>query len=621
MATVGVRLLPSEETTPRLETGGRRHGWPDAVAYREAIQHPSAHITDRFLSGATVALDRRGLPLAYTGRFAVVFRVTLPDDSLWALRCYTSPPQGLLDERAERYACLESALQADGIRGLFAPFRYIPDGIQVGGQRYPALAMPWIPGETLGRFVEKNREDPAALLTLARTMGEVLRRLQTVGVAHGDWQHDNILVSEGGRRITFVDYDGVYAHSLAQCPPTEQGHPNYQHPSRTGTLGYGPDIDRFPCHLIQTALTALAVEPSLWDSFNDGESLVFRRVDLEDPAESTAFASVRLVSHSAPELGTLLRTLEESCKSGVAPAIADTTLFDRVAARMGVVLGHPTLEPLTTSPALNKRMAVTVAQQEVEAETEKASLTAEISAEARRWFETVKTGLKRQKAQEQIHLWGMRAFFAAILGYILLYPFPEQTLRVFISMFAIMVGTAIGYYLWPRNLEGIQIDEAMEQNIAQLEFTGSLFDDVNRRLRTINKNPANLSTIAYVAAALQSIRLDDPKVADRIGLSADDQRRLLTAGIERLSDLPADLPIPLSEATRNRLYQFKQAMMDTAREAYEGLSLERRAIQLERDRLEAERMGLTDTDNQLRRRASQIGSGSFGRFLWRVLSG
>ena len=50
--------------------------WPDAVTYREAIQQPDRALFDPALSRGTVRLDRLGLPVAYTGRFAVVFRLT-----------------------------------------------------------------------------------------------------------------------------------------------------------------------------------------------------------------------------------------------------------------------------------------------------------------------------------------------------------------------------------------------------------------------------------------------------------------------------------------------------------------------------------------------------------------
>ena len=59
----------------------RKPAWPDAVAYREVIQNPGVALNDPKLRESTVALDRRGLPLAYTGRFAVVFRITPRDGS------------------------------------------------------------------------------------------------------------------------------------------------------------------------------------------------------------------------------------------------------------------------------------------------------------------------------------------------------------------------------------------------------------------------------------------------------------------------------------------------------------------------------------------------------------
>src|SRR5690349_16653820 len=81
--------------------------WPDAVAFREAIQSPQAVLSDPELQSAEVVLDRRGLPVAYSGRFAVVFRLRTADGD-WAVRCFTQAAD--FAARRERYRAIAQRL-------------------------------------------------------------------------------------------------------------------------------------------------------------------------------------------------------------------------------------------------------------------------------------------------------------------------------------------------------------------------------------------------------------------------------------------------------------------------------------------------------------------------------
>jgi len=248
----------------------------------------------------------------------------------------------------------------------------------------------------VGRFVEEKRHDPAILLTLCATLCSVLARLIGAEIAHGDWQHDNLLVSEDGRRVVLVDYDGVYIPELAADPPGEQGHPNYQHPTRSAR-DYGPAMDRFACLVMQTGLVALAAEPTLWDSFCDGDALIFHRADLLDPAASGAFAAVRLVAEQLPELDLLVRRLEDACQTGVAEPV-DATVIQAAATRLGASLGRP---PVTTRPAV--RAAA------------QASAPPALSAEVRGWIASMKVTLRRQQVRYRAHLSIAWVFLAGML--------------------------------------------------------------------------------------------------------------------------------------------------------------------------------------------------------------
>ena len=286
-----MRLNQAEVSASSVSTLRQgRSEWPDAVAYREAIQSPGLTLGDPLLTGAKVAENRQGLPIAYTGRFAVVFRLRGHDGSDWALRCFTTPQDGYGITRGTRYRLL--ATQIAALDDVFVPFRFVESGMRIAGKWYPTIAMRWAQGTTLGRWVEQHRESPERLRRLATALGELLGRLEAAGMAHGDWQHDNLLISEDGSHITLVDYDGMFVPGLEGYPSPELGHPNYQHPDRD-VQHFGVGLDRFACLVMQTALLALARDPSLWVRFGDGESLLFKASDLRDPASSPVFSTLK----------------------------------------------------------------------------------------------------------------------------------------------------------------------------------------------------------------------------------------------------------------------------------------------------------------------------------------
>jgi hypothetical protein len=346
-----MRLQQSTTTDASVSTwtsGDRKRAfWPDAVAYREAVQTPHVALADPALQEAGISLDRRGLPIAYAGRFAIVFKLVAPNDEVWALRCFTTPGDDNGTTRATRYRLMQP--HVDAHRTIFAPFRYIEKGIKVGTHWFPVLVMRWATGEPLGRWVERHRNDPVKLQTLCGALSELLVTLEAGGIAHGDWQHDNLLVADDGRRVTLVDYDGMFVPELDGQPNTELGHPNYQHPARTAEH-FGPGLDRFSCLAIQTALLGLARDPGLWDRFSDGESLLFKRDDYRNPDGSPLFNELRAIAEldSDDTLADAIARLEDACRAGamstLLPAIAATETSDDA----------PAYEPLTLSGTIWK---------------------------------------------------------------------------------------------------------------------------------------------------------------------------------------------------------------------------------------------------------------------------
>lgn len=309
--------LPSR---PVVYDGGTiaRPVWPDGVTLREAMQTPRATLcADLGLCDATVDRDRNGFPLAYTGRFAIVFRLILPGGARVALRVFTSPDTRTGGEREPRGARIARALLAARTRvgDLMPPMVHIPEAVRVGGIWYPAQVLPWAEGEPLLDFVARHREDAAALRTLTRTIDTLVARLEDAGIAHGDLQHDNMMVTQDGRHVTLVDYDALYAPELADLPPPpERGHPNYQHPRRS-VLSYGVGVDRFAASVIRAGLLLLANNARLWER-HGGESregALFVASDFAAPERSAVFADALAHADHDPDLAHAIHELRTLC--------------------------------------------------------------------------------------------------------------------------------------------------------------------------------------------------------------------------------------------------------------------------------------------------------------------
>lgn len=278
--------------------------YPTPSQYREAVQWPQAAFLDPELQQATPEVDALGLPRVISGAFATVF-VLRARTQRWAVRCFHAPVADL----EVRYRALARQLKHHPALP-FVPFTFLPEGIQLEGQRYPVLKMVWAEGVPLNRFVVEHLAEPTVLEQLARAWVALVQQLETAEVAHGDLQHGNVLVSlEAGQpRLTLIDYDAVYVPALRGRKSPELGHRNYQHPDRSET-DYGPWIDRFPALVIFTALQALRYRPDLWERYGGEEALLFRAHDFYAPDRSSLFQELLTLEHVRP----LAAALRHAC--------------------------------------------------------------------------------------------------------------------------------------------------------------------------------------------------------------------------------------------------------------------------------------------------------------------
>ena len=226
-----------------------------------------------------------GMPAVNSGGFALTYFLNSSNGSRWAVRCF----KAYSPDREQRYKAISRFLQHCN-EPIFIGVEYLPSAILVDGQRYPIVLMPFVDGELLNKYIERNVTDKQRLSTLQSNFRKLVGTLERLGVAHGDLQHGNILVKKNGE-LVLVDYDGMYVAALKNIGSAESGHRSYQHPERTDE--FNPNLDRFSSIVIDLALSAVIQKSSLWSKYSNGDNLLFRASDFEEPDNSSLLAELQ----------------------------------------------------------------------------------------------------------------------------------------------------------------------------------------------------------------------------------------------------------------------------------------------------------------------------------------
>jgi hypothetical protein len=259
--------------------------YPQIVEYNEAVQHPASAFRDPELRRGTIKLNALGLPVALSGAFALTYAMTTGRRAL-AVRCFHRQIPAL----EHKYAAIARVVKALH-SPYFVDFDYLPDGIRIRGGYYPVVKMEWAEGEPFGVWLDRNCRDPRALAGMREAFARLAAHLEKHGIAHGDIQNGNVIVSRAGLRV--VDYDGVYVPGMPPEFGSETGHKHFQHPRRT-PRHFGPDIDRFSFIVIDLSLAALIERPDLYRRYcRGGETILFCASDFADPERSTVLQILR----------------------------------------------------------------------------------------------------------------------------------------------------------------------------------------------------------------------------------------------------------------------------------------------------------------------------------------
>lgn len=260
--------------------------YPSIQQYQETLQYPAQAFSDTVLARGKIAVSGLGTPRVLCGGFALTYAVE-SGGKKYAVRCFHKEAKNL--ER--RYDAISRKLRALS-SAYFLEFEYQRDGVRVEKGTFPVVKMAWATGQTLGEFIEAHHRNPTKVKSLLDALGNLSTFLEQAGIAHGDIQDLNIIVSDEGRRVQLIDYDGMYVPELAAMGSSELGQRDYQHPLRDDKK-YNSSLDRFSFIALNLALRALCEKPAIWNSSQSGSGVtVFRANDYADPSRSTVLSEV-----------------------------------------------------------------------------------------------------------------------------------------------------------------------------------------------------------------------------------------------------------------------------------------------------------------------------------------
>ena len=312
--------------------------YPGLDDYNAALQAHRHCLVDPVLANGTVRTTGLGGPFAVSGGFALTYTVQAGSHK-YAVRCFKQEVPDL----GVRYGAISAKLHQINLP-YFVAFEYQPRGIRVNCGEFPIVKMEWASGKTLGEFVNDNVSNGAALRNLVASLARLSRDLAAAGIAHGDIQTGNLMVDDDGRKITLIDYDGMYVDDIRNLVSEELGHINFQHPSREkgGENPFNPEMDRFSLIALTVALQALAWRPDLWIlTHSDQDAILFHKSDYQDPWSSEAFKA--LWESPASPVADTARSFASIC-TGRLSAVPSLEEFSRPRVTVAPIVGvRPTV--------------------------------------------------------------------------------------------------------------------------------------------------------------------------------------------------------------------------------------------------------------------------------------
>ena len=292
--------------------------YPSFAQYNEAFQLHNKFLKDTELSSGTLKKTGLGTPLAIGGGFALTYTIECRTKK-YAVRCFHKESKSLELRYLEISKKIKSLASP-----FFLDFEFQPNGILVDGKTYPIVKMAWASGATIGEFLEDNFDNQASIKDLGNSLLKLSEFLEQNGIAHGDLQTGNLMVSNSGSNIQLIDYDGMYIDELAHLGSAELGHINFQHPSRAKQNPYNSKLDRFSLIHLWLVCKALETDSTIWNKTkSEIDVFIFRSTDFLDPNTSQTFAFLS----SYPALKSYINSFAAICNETDLNAIPSLSNF------------------------------------------------------------------------------------------------------------------------------------------------------------------------------------------------------------------------------------------------------------------------------------------------------
>jgi len=255
-----------------------------------------------------------------SGRAAFIYRMAASDGKHYALRCLREAPDPAIVARS---AALNGCIRRLRAQGAALPYIVQQDfyagALVVKRIWRPVFVVEWVDGIDIVTAARRRLQqgDRAGVRALADALARMTIALQRVGVAHGDYGGDNLLVTDTGE-LRLIDYDMAFVEGASgneMLPATAAV--TYTHPAYSANRAPRPlarSNDTFATVVLALSLRAAAADPSLVVG-EQGQDLVITENHLRNPNERKLWERLDRCE-ADEEVPRLARLLRGWCREG-----------------------------------------------------------------------------------------------------------------------------------------------------------------------------------------------------------------------------------------------------------------------------------------------------------------
>ncbi|MCA1950027.1 MAG: hypothetical protein LDL24_05625, partial [Treponema sp.] len=293
--------------------------WPNLQDYNKAIAPENLHRSLKLagFEGAQIQTNAYGIPAAISGGFAYIYQLILKDGSKKALRLFHSAQEERLPSMEAAYGlAARIASSRDPLAAAFIEAHWISNGFFVEDLAVPAIIMDWVDEPVLASWIEKQYRNRDQVRALRKKLCKLQSNLEAFQIVHGDIQANNIAITKHNDPI-LLDYDSLGERN-AYDSRWEKGHIHFQHPDEKRHVN---GIDRFPFLVMDLGLAILEEEPGLFETYSQGENILFTADDFYNPHSSQLLAAATAI----PSLTAACELFTSICEgpSNAVPTLAE----------------------------------------------------------------------------------------------------------------------------------------------------------------------------------------------------------------------------------------------------------------------------------------------------------